>query len=209
MPDAEQVLDRGLAELPARIRRLRHERGWTLERLAGETDLSKAYLGRLEAGERHPSLAALLALGRAFGLSVSELVGESEAAGEVVVRGDSALEQRGNGLRYQPLSPRAGNGALEAMRVVVPADRPSGVPADRPSGEMYEHSGEEWLYVLSGRLRLALGDTETELGPGDAAQFDARVPHRLAAADEEDVEVLLVATPVAAPLFDSYLRRSR
>jgi len=201
MPDAEQVLDRGLAELPARIRRLRRERGWTLERLAGETDLSKPYLGRLEAGERQPSLAALLALGRAFGLSVSELVGESEAAGEVVVRGDSALEQRGNGLRYQPLSPRAGNGALEAMRVVV--------PAGRPSGAMYEHSGEEWLYVLSGRLRLALGDTETELGPGDAAQFDARVPHRLAAADEEDVEVLLVATPVAAPLFDSYLRRSR
>ena len=77
MPDPQQVLVRGLAELPARIRRLRRERGWTLERLAGETELSKAYLGRLESGERQPSLAALLALGRTFGLSVAELVGST------------------------------------------------------------------------------------------------------------------------------------
>jgi transcriptional regulator with XRE-family HTH domain len=113
MPEPEQLLDRGLAELPARIRRLRQEHGWTLERLAGETGLSKPYLGRLEAGERQPSLAALLALGRAFGLSVSELLGQEETADEVVVRGDSSPEQRGNGLRYQPLSPRAGRAALE------------------------------------------------------------------------------------------------
>jgi transcriptional regulator with XRE-family HTH domain len=201
MPDPEQLLDRGLAELPARIRRLRQERGWTLERLASETALSKPYLGRLEAGERQPSLAALLALGRAFGLSVSDLLSEDAGADEVVVRGDGAPEQRGNGLRYQPLSSQTSRGALEAMRVVV--------PADRPGGPRYEHAGEEWLYVLSGRLRLALGDTEAELGPGDAAQFDARIPHRLAAAGDEDVELLLVAAPVAAPLLRSYRRRPR
>lgn len=151
--------------------------------------------------ERQPSLAALLALARAFGLSVSELVDGGERVGEVVARGEEAHEQRGNGLRYQLLSPRAGRGALEAMRVVV--------AADRPSGPLYEHSGEEWLYVLSGRLRLVLGDGQTELGPGDAAQFDARVPHRLAAASEEDVELLLVAAPSPSPLFDSYRRRAR
>jgi quercetin dioxygenase-like cupin family protein len=87
------------------------------------------------------------------------------------------------------------------MRVVV--------PAGRLRGQRYEHAGEEWLYVLSGRLRLTLGDTEAELGPGDTAQFDARVPHRLAAGGDEDVELLLVAAPVAAPLFDSYRQRPR
>lgn len=196
-----QTLDPGLTALPARIRRLRLQRGLTLERLAEETELSKGYLGRLEAGERTPSLAALLTLGRAFGTSVAELVGEPDAVSEVVVRGDSALEQRGNGLRYQPLSPGAGVGALEAMRVVV--------PADRPEGRMYQHSGAEWLYVLSGRLRLALDDTELRLGPGDAAQFDARRPHRLAADGADDAVVLVVAAPAPAPLFDSYLRRPR
>ncbi|MFC9971040.1 helix-turn-helix domain-containing protein [Spirillospora sp. NPDC127200] len=199
MGDAK-VLDEGLAALPGRIRRSRQERGWTLERLASETALSKAYLGRLEAGERQPSLSALLALSRAFGCSVSDLVGEPSPTGETVVRGAAAVEQRGNGLRYRLLSPSDARGGIEAMRVVV--------PADRPVGAKYEHAGQEWLYVLSGRLRLTLGDTEAVLETGDAAQFDARTPHCLAA-DDEDVELLMVAAPVAAPLFDSHIRSGR
>lgn len=201
MSEPEEVLDRGLAELPGRLRRLRLERGWTLERLASETALSKPYLGRLEAGERQPSLAALLAVSRAFGVSVADLVVEDEAADEVVIRGDDATERRGNGLRYRPLSPRASRGLLEAMRVVV--------PADRPRGQLYEQPGEKWLYVLSGRLCLELNETQAELGPGDAAQFDGRVPHRLAAAGEEDVELLFVSGAAAAPLFDASRRRPR
>ncbi|MGI5170101.1 helix-turn-helix domain-containing protein [Spirillospora sp. CA-253888] len=200
MGDAK-VLDEGLAALPGRIRRSRQERGWTLERLAGETALSKAYLGRLETGERQPSLSALLALSRAFGCSVSDLVGEPSPTGEAVVRGAAAAEQRGNGLRYRLLSPSDARGGIEAMRVVV--------PADRPAGATYEHAGQEWLYVLSGRLRLTLGDTEAVLETGDAAQFDARTPHCLAAAGDQDVELLMVAAPVAAPMLDSHLRSGR
>lgn len=200
MSDME-VVDAGLVALPGRIRRLRRERGWTLERLSSETSLSKAFLGRLEAGERQPSLGALLALSRAFGLSVSELVSEETSVEEMVVRGAETVERHGNGLRYRFLSPPGASGGIEAMHVVV--------PADRLQGPMYEHAGQEWLYVLAGRLRLALGDTEAVLGTGDAAQFDARTPHCLMAADNEDVELLMVAAPVAAPLFDSYVRRGQ
>ncbi|WP_245679184.1 cupin domain-containing protein [Actinomadura hibisca] len=123
------------------------------------------------------------------------------ALGEVVVRGAAAAEQRGNGLRYRLLSPADARGGIEAMRVVV--------AADRPRGPKYEHAGQEWLYVLSGRLRLTLGDTEAVLEAGDAAQFDARTPHCLASADDWDVELLMVAAPVAAPLFDSHVRPGR
>lgn len=190
---------REIAGLPERIRRLRRHRGWTLERLASATGLSKPYLGRLEAGERQPSLAALMALARAFGLAVSELVSHDEQAHGVVVRGGRAREEHGNGLRYRLLTPPTARGGLEAMRVTV--------PAARQADGMYEHAGQEWLYVLSGRLMLALGDEENTLDPGDAAQFDARVPHRLSAVGGSDVELLLVAAPVATPLFDSYVRR--
>lgn len=199
MIDEQDPIAREIAEIPERIGRLRRRHGWTLERLSGETGLSKAYLGRLEAGERQPSLAALMALARAFGIAVSDLVGRSEAAGDIVVRGARVREEHGNGLRYRPLSPPTAGGALEAMRVVVPAGR-------RPD-RMYEHAGQEWLYVLSGRLVLSLGAREHTLDPGDAAQFDAQTPHRLTAVGEADVDLLLVAAPVAAPLFDSYVRR--
>jgi uncharacterized cupin superfamily protein len=83
------------------------------------------------------------------------------------------------------------------------------VPVDRPHGELYGHVGEEWLYVLSGRLRLVIGTTESELTVGDAAQFDASTPHRLFASGAEDAVLLLVAARVPAPLFTSYRGGSR
>ncbi|WP_067793565.1 helix-turn-helix domain-containing protein [Actinomadura formosensis] len=200
MSDPRDPVAQEIAEIPGRIRRLRRRHGWTLERLSDATGLSKAYLGRLESGERQPSLAALMSLARAFGVAVSELVGRDEAGGGFVVRGTRVREEHGNGLRFRPLTPPAAGGGLEAMRVTVPAGH-------KPD-QMYEHAGQEWLYVLSGRLSLSLGGGNEVLDPGDAAQFDAQIPHRLAAAGAADTELLLVAAPVAAPLFDSYLRRT-
>lgn len=200
MSEPNDPVAREIAGIPGRIRRLRRRHGWTLERLSSATGLSKAYLGRLESGERQPSLAALMSLARAFGVTVSELVGRDEAGGGFVVRGARVRDEHGDGLRFRPLTPPAAGGGLEAMRVIVPAGR-------RPD-RMYEHAGREWLYVLSGRLSLSLGGRDEVLDPGDAAQFDARIPHRLAAAGASDAELLLVAAPVAAPLSGSCIRRT-
>ena len=59
--------------------------------------------------------------------------------------------------------------------------------------------GEEWLYVLDGRLRLRLGDTVHELAPGDSAHFDSLTPHRIAAADPDGAELLFVHTLLQSP----------
>ena len=59
--------------------------------------------------------------------------------------------------------------------------------------------GEEWLYVLDGRLRLALGDTVHELSPGDSAHFDSLTPHRIAAADPRRGRAALRPHPAAEP----------
>jgi quercetin dioxygenase-like cupin family protein len=86
---------------------------------------------------------------------------------------------------------------MQPLRVVV--------SADRTGDEMYQHDGEEWLYVLSGSLRLSVGGETLHLNPGDAAHFDARAPHRLAAGGEADVELILVACAAPRSLLDSYL----
>ena len=54
------------------------------------------------------------------------------------------------------------------------------------------HDGYEWLYVLSGRLRLILGEHDLTMGPGEVAEFDTRLPHWFGAADDQPVEVLSV-----------------
>ncbi|MGK5643448.1 cupin domain-containing protein, partial [Streptomyces sp. URMC 126] len=57
------------------------------------------------------------------------------------------------------------------------------------------HEGYEWLYVLSGRLRLALGEHDLVLGAGEAAEFDTRTPHGFANAGERPVEFISIFGP--------------
>jgi quercetin dioxygenase-like cupin family protein len=54
------------------------------------------------------------------------------------------------------------------------------------------HEGYDWLYVLSGRLRMVLGEHDLVLEPGEAAEFDTRVPHWFGGADEGAVEFLTI-----------------
>jgi transcriptional regulator with XRE-family HTH domain len=181
-----------LLSFGARLRELRQQKGWTLEELACRSGLSRAFLSRLESGSRQASIAAALTLSRIFDVSLASLF-ESQLAVEpcVIVRAGEAVEQSVNGLQYTPLS-RAGRFFnLQPIRVRV---SPS-----RPGDEHYRHDGEEWIYVMSGRLTLSLAGKTYELAPGDAAHFDSRLPHRLIAPGPEDAEVLLVASPVSNP----------
>ncbi len=164
-----------------------------------QLDLSKSYLSRLEDGERQPSIAALLSLAEAFDLTLAALLSEPELAGAncAIVRAGAAPSRQGNGLRYTSLSSREGAAGMHPILVTV--------PAGRLGAEQYRHEGEEWLYVLSGTLRLSLAEDTHDLAPGDAAHFDARVPHRLAALGGQDVRLILVACTAPKDLLGSYL----
>jgi len=81
-----------------------------------------------------------------------------------------------------PLTRRAGG--VQAYKLVLPPSRRRVVP------EPQTHEGYEWIYILSGRLRLVLGDQDLVLTPGEAAEFDTRVPHWFGSADDLPVEVL-------------------
>lgn len=173
--------------LAARLNRLRVERGWTLAELSKLAGLSKPYLSRLESGQRQPSLAALLALARTYNTPLQSLLdtGTQAGASPVVIQGNRAQIQRGNGLRYRAIS---GGGALVNLSAVHVT-----VPRRRRQTALARHDGEELLYVLSGTLNLVFEHESHVLSPGDAAHFDARMPHRLSAAGAGDVEVLMVA----------------
>jgi transcriptional regulator with XRE-family HTH domain len=173
--------------LAARLNRLRTERGWTLAKLSELTKLSKPYLSRLESGQRQPSLAALLALARTYETPLQSLLdsGAQQGPSPVVIHGNRAQIQRSNGLRYQALS---GGGALVNLSAVHVT-----VPRGRRKTALAQHDGEELLYVLSGTLNLVFDHDSHTLNPGDAANFDARMPHRLSAAGAGDAEVLMVA----------------
>jgi transcriptional regulator with XRE-family HTH domain len=186
-PSAGPVDD--LPTVAPQLRALRRRASLTLEAAAGAAGLSAAHLSRLETGRRQPSLPMLLALARIYGTTVSELLGETVADRDAVVRAADMEPTRAGGWTYwQAGAPGRG---MQSLRVHIPHGSQGDI--------VRVHPGEEWLYVLKGRLRLRLGDTAHQLAPGDSAHFDSLTPHRLAAADQDGVELLFVHTLLQSP----------
>jgi transcriptional regulator with XRE-family HTH domain len=165
-----------LAEVGPRLKRIRAKRGVTLTQLAAVTGISKSTLSRLESGQRKPSLELLLPISQAHQVPLDELVGAPEI-------GDPRIR----------LKPRARKG-----RIFVPlTQQPSGlhawkviIPPEKGNPELRTHEGHEWLYVLSGQLRLILAGHDITMGPGEVAEFETSLPHWFGSASSEPVEIL-------------------
>ncbi|MFD4551367.1 helix-turn-helix domain-containing protein [Streptomyces sp. NPDC058466] len=178
-----------LPSVAPQLRELRRRASLTLETAARAAGLSPAHLSRLETGQRQPSLPMLLALARIYGTTVSELLGETVAERDAIVRGADMEPTAAGGWTYaQAGAPGRG---MQALRVHVPHGSQGDI--------VRVHPGEEWLYVLRGRLRLRLGDSAHVLAPGDSAHFDSLTPHRIAAADRDGAELLFVHTLLQSP----------
>jgi DNA-binding XRE family transcriptional regulator len=171
-------LDQALAAVGPRLRALRRQRETTLADLSTATGISVSTLSRLESGDRRPNLELLLPLAKAHGVTLDDLVGAPPT-------GDPRIHLRPvtrHGMTMLPLTRRAGG--IQAYKLVLPAH------GGRRDPDPQVHEGYEWLYVLNGRLRLVLGEQDLVLSPGEAAEFDTRVPHWFGSADAEPVEFL-------------------
>lgn len=171
-------LDSVLTAVGPRLRALRQQRETTLADLSATTGISVSTLSRLESGQRRPTLELLLPLARAYGVQMDELVGAPPT-------GDPRVHLRPitrHGMTMIPLTRRAGG--VQAYKLIIPAARRPTVPQPQT------HEGYEWIYVLSGRLRLVLGEQDLVLVDGEAAEFDTRVPHWFASAQDVPVEIL-------------------
>jgi transcriptional regulator with XRE-family HTH domain len=176
----EEDLSPTLAAVGPRLRALRLRRAITLTDLAAQTGVSVSTLSRLESGDRKPTLELLLPLARAYGVTLDELV-DAPPTGDPRVHLRPTTRQ---GMTMIPLTQRAGG--IQAYKLIIPADGRGGNNEPDPR----THEGYEWVYVLNGRLRLVLGEHDLVLAPGEAAEFDTRVPHWFGPADEEAVEFL-------------------
>lgn len=172
-----------LAGVGPRLRALRRARGTTLADLAVETGLTASTLSRLENGKLRPTLEQLLPLARAHGVPLDELVAAPPT-------GDPRIHMkpvRRSGFTVVPLTRRAGG--VQAYKVVYPPD------GQAPTTDLQTHEGYEWFYVLNGHIRFLLGEQEFRLGPGEAAEFDTRIPHWIGSAHRRPAELLTLFGP--------------
>lgn len=177
----EDNLDAVLAAVGPRLRAIRRQRRATLDQIGALTGMSASTLSRIESGQRRPTLEVLLPLARAYRLPLDELVGAPTT-------GDPRIHPRSvnrNGVVWVPLSHDPGG--LNAFKQILPV--PETVP-DRLDQQV--HEGREWIYVLAGKMRLALADQDFHLSAGEAAEFDTRTPHAVANVGSRPLELLII-----------------
>lgn len=150
-----------------RLRELRTERGLTLEEVATRSAIDISTLSRLESGKRRLALDHLPRLAAALSVSSDELLRSPEAE-DPRVKSSSFTR---DGMTFWPLTRHGPASGLHAYKIRVSAKR------SKPPAELPVHEGQEWIYVLSGELRLILGERDFIVKPGEAVEFSTWSPH--------------------------------
>lgn len=154
-----------------RIRGLRLAHSWSLDTLAARCFLSPSTLSRIETGHRRIALDQLVPIARALGTTLDQLV-EPVGDGDVVIRPEP---EHSTGLTTWLLSrERMANGQTVA-KMRITDERPTGPE------QLRVHPGREWFTVLSGTVRLHLGERTILVPTGEAAEFSTMVPHVIGA----------------------------
>jgi transcriptional regulator with XRE-family HTH domain len=162
------------AEIGKRIKFLRKKKGITLEGLAAETGFTKGYLSKVEKSLKAPPVSTLGTIARALGTTISMLLGEDSSASPIsIVRKDERLlitrDGTDFGYSYEAVAHKFANKMMEPFILTLPI---------RPKKRtMFQHEGEEILFVLEGRTKFQHGSKEFIMEEGDCVYFDSGIPH--------------------------------
>ena len=165
-----------------RIKKARSEKKLSFDRLANETGFSVDYLKKIEAGKKIPPVGALLQISRALELDSGYLLREKDTNLKKRVK---AYTTRTENYAYTTLTPGAENKHLKAFKVVVEARQDH-------KGVGYQHEGEEFVYLLSGRMEIIVGDHVNKLNAGDSLHFNSGIRHMMRNVGETAAEMLVV-----------------
>ncbi len=165
-----------LDQVGDRLKRLRTRRRLTLNAVSARTGISKSTLSRLENGDRRPTLELLLALSHTYRVPLDDLVAAP-------AEGDPRTQLKASQVKGRTVIPLTQQlDAMQAWKIIIPASKTTPEPR--------AHDGYEWIYILSGHLRLILGNKDWVLGTGDVAEFDTDAPHWFGSTGDGPAEVL-------------------
>jgi XRE family transcriptional regulator, regulator of sulfur utilization len=167
--------DVGAAELARRVagnlRAKRKTRGMSLDELAASSGVSRAALSQIETQKSNPSLSVLWKIAVGLGIPFSELLGDAGPSANILRRADAQVLRSADGrLESRPITPAGFSRDIEVYELRL-AGRSVHV------SEAHGPGTRELIVVLSGLLRLHVGNDEFDLGPGDSLAFPADRPH--------------------------------
>ncbi len=177
MPDKKEIIPIG-----KRIRRARLDKKMSLDAMANDTGMSKELIKQIEGGEKRPSVGTLLQISRTLQLDSSILLKDQE---DTLEKRSDAYTKRTDNYAYTPLTPGAENKHLKAFRIVVEA-------GSHHDGVGFQHDGEEFVYVLEGKVEIQVGDHVNTLNPGESLHFNSGIKHDLRNVSDVDAQLIVV-----------------
>jgi quercetin dioxygenase-like cupin family protein len=165
-----------------RIRKIRLKKKISLDRIANETGCAIDSLKKIESGAEIPPVGTLLQISRALRIDSGELLQEQESNLKQRIK---AYTKRTDSYAYQTLTPGAENKHLKAFLVTID-------PMQRHKGVGYQHEGEEFVYVLDGKVEVLVGEHLNTLKKGDSLHFNSGIRHQLKNIDKKKAELLVV-----------------
>ncbi|AMC94194.1 Cro/Cl family transcriptional regulator [Erysipelothrix larvae] len=173
-------------EIGKKIKRYRIQNGLTLEELASRCELSKGFLSQLENDLTSPSIATLSDIVEALGMDLSRFF-EEESSEQIVFKKDDFFVDERENSKIHWIVPNAQKNEMEPILLEL------GQGAE--SNEIAPHEGEEFGYVLMGKVTLVYGDESYVIKKGQTFYIKGNKGHLLRNDYPQQVQVLWVCTP--------------
>ncbi len=171
-----------LTPVGKKIKKARTGKKITFEALANDTGFSIDLLKKIESGKVTPPVGTLLQIARSLDIDSSDLLKEQEDKMQDRIK---AYAKRTSNYAYSTLTPGAENKHLKAFKVEIDA-------MSDHEGVGYSHEGEEFVYVLSGKIEVMVGEHVNKLKKGDSLHFNSGISHNLRNVGKTDAELIVV-----------------
>ncbi|MBW1828707.1 MAG: helix-turn-helix transcriptional regulator [Deltaproteobacteria bacterium] len=171
-----------LDSVGGKIKNARLTKGVALDFVANETGFSTEYLESVETGGTMPPVGAILQIARALDIDSALLLKEQDTGMTDRIKASS---KRTDNYAYKTLTPGVEKKHLKAFQITID-------PMQDHSGVSYQHEGEEFVYVLSGKIQVLVGDNVNILVEGDSLHFNSGIRHKLSNLAEEKALLVVV-----------------
>jgi transcriptional regulator with XRE-family HTH domain len=181
-------------EVAKNLKAFRLQQGLTLQELAEKTHFSVGYLSKVENSKKAPPVSTLIVITKTLNVSLSDIFGEvpTETSICLVKKNQRQEMARGGtvfGYSYQTLAHKFIHKQMDPYILTIPLKEPK----ERP---LFQHEGEEILFVLEGTMKFFHGEKELILEEGDCIYFDSGIPHNAVCLGDKEVKCLIaIYTP--------------
>lgn len=174
------------------VKTLRQKKNLTLKELSLRSGISTATLSKIEHGQLSPTYEKIAALAKGLDIEVGELFCPNSS---LPMLGRRSITRKGQGIQhhtkqylYELLNADLEQKRFTPIVATLKAHEQSEFP------RLHSHNGEEFFYVLSGKVTLITEYySPLELSEGDAAYFDSTMGHACLSAGEEDAQILWIS----------------